>query len=366
MSELEVDAGSLCERVVALAQRLFRVQIVLVSVVEEGGRTLRASAGLRGAALPLDGGFCAQLSAERRILIVPDALLDARFAAGALVRCEPHARFYAGAAFFSETGRLLGTLELLDPAPRLPPLGAEEEATLLDLAALAAIELTLHDARKALAASVAHGLNNPLAIVVSNLGFALEQLALLPGPGAPELAAAVRDARDGAERISKIVRETLRGVRPAGVEAQRAGRPQSPPSPQRGGEQLEPRTRALPRILVIDDEPMVGLAVERTLRVENDVTLTASALQALQRLKAGERFDLVLCDVMMPEMSGIELEEAIRALDPEQARRMVFLTGGAFTSRTHDFLEQMGERVLEKPFTVRDLRAFVAERLAKK
>lgn len=122
-------------------------------------------------------------------------------------------------------------------------------------------------------------------------------------------------------------------------------------------------TRARARILVVDDEPMVGLAVERALRTEHEVTLTQSAREALRRIQAGERFDLMLCDVMMPEMTGIELEAAVRAIDEAQSERMVFLTGGAFTKATQEFLERMKGRVLEKPFGVGDLRAYVSRKV---
>lgn len=126
------------------------------------------------------------------------------------------------------------------------------------------------------------------------------------------------------------------------------------------GAGAEALARARARILVVDDEPMVGLAVERSLRSEHEVTLTRSAKEALALIVKGERYDLILCDVMMPEMSGIELEAAIRALDEPQSLRMVFLTGGAFTKRTQEFLARMQERVLEKPFGVSDLRAYVS------
>jgi PAS domain S-box-containing protein len=110
------------------------------------------------------------------------------------------------------------------------------------------------------------------------------------------------------------------------------------------------------RILSVDDEPMIGAAITRALRQEHDVLALASAREAQARILRGERFDVILCDLMMPEMSGMELYEEIQRAAPEQAERMVFLTGGAFTPRARAFLSQVKNRCMEKPFTPAELR----------
>lgn len=86
-------------------------------------------------------------------------------------------------------------------------------------------------------------------------------------------------------------------------------------------------------------------------------------LQALERLGAGERFDLILCDLMMPSMTGMELHDAVVRVDPDQATRMIFLTGGAFTPAARTFLERVANAQIEKPFDVAELRALIHERL---
>jgi CheY-like chemotaxis protein len=115
------------------------------------------------------------------------------------------------------------------------------------------------------------------------------------------------------------------------------------------------------RILVVDDEPLVGRLVERALAREHRVVVLTSGRAALELIVAGERFDLVLCDLMMPEMTGMDLHEQVKALAEDQAERMVFLTGGAFTRRAREFLED--RPCLEKPFDLSALEALVRERV---
>ncbi len=117
------------------------------------------------------------------------------------------------------------------------------------------------------------------------------------------------------------------------------------------------------RLLIIDDEPMVLSAVVRLLSREHEVVAVQSAAEALDLLRRGERFDVVLCDVMMPHMTGVDFYEAVSAFSPEVAARVVFLTGGAFTSRAREFLERATNQKLDKPFDVATLRALVAERV---
>ncbi len=128
-----------------------------------------------------------------------------------------------------------------------------------------------------------------------------------------------------------------------------------------GGERAAGSMARIGRILVVDDEPLVGKMIGRALSRHHDVTTLTSAREALARMVAGERFDLIRCDLMMPELTGMDLYEQVSALAPDQAERMVFLTGGAFTARARAFLAH--RPVLEKPFDLRALEALVGERL---
>jgi PAS domain S-box-containing protein len=117
------------------------------------------------------------------------------------------------------------------------------------------------------------------------------------------------------------------------------------------------------RILVVDDEASVGRTIRRMLGDEHDVETTTDAAEALARIRAGERFDVILCDLMMPIMTGMELYSALASSSSEHAERMVFLTGGAFTPLARDFVDKVQNPHLEKPFALQTLRALVNERL---
>jgi PAS domain S-box-containing protein len=113
------------------------------------------------------------------------------------------------------------------------------------------------------------------------------------------------------------------------------------------------------QILVIDDEPMVALAVRRTLQGEHDVTICHSATEALRLIDSGLKFDVILCDLMMPQVTGIDFFHTLSQRAPEQAARTIFLTGGAFTPRARAFLDETTNQRLEKPFDPQNLRAVV-------
>jgi two-component system cell cycle sensor histidine kinase/response regulator CckA len=109
-----------------------------------------------------------------------------------------------------------------------------------------------------------------------------------------------------------------------------------------------PRSGRL-RVLVIDDEPKVGVSLSRMLR-DWDVQVIADGREALTLLQRDRAFDAVLCDLMMPQMSGMDLYESVRVQDPTLAKRFVFMTGGAFTPRARAFVDEVSNTTLEKPF----------------
>jgi CheY-like chemotaxis protein len=117
------------------------------------------------------------------------------------------------------------------------------------------------------------------------------------------------------------------------------------------------------RILLVDDEALVLSALKRILSVEHDVTATIAAKDALALCAGGEQFDLIVCDLMMPEMTGMELYVELKNVAPKQAERMVFLTGGAFTARALSFLAENPNEHLDKPFDPVNLRALVRRHL---
>ena len=108
------------------------------------------------------------------------------------------------------------------------------------------------------------------------------------------------------------------------------------------------------RILVVDDEPLMGSAISRVL-AEHEVVALTSARSALCRISAGESFDVILCDVMMPDFSGMDLYEGIARQAPELLDRVVFMTGGAYTQDAITFLDRVPNARLEKPILPRAL-----------
>jgi signal transduction histidine kinase len=119
------------------------------------------------------------------------------------------------------------------------------------------------------------------------------------------------------------------------------------------------------RILVVDDEPIVCFSLERLLSKEGEVVAVTSAAQALACIRSGQRFDVILCDLMMPETDGQGIYEELRKFAPEQAERMIFVTGGAFTVRSRDFLESVKNGCLSKPFDVDELLSVVRARIGR-
>jgi signal transduction histidine kinase len=145
---------------------------------------------------------------------------------------------------------------------------------------------------------------------------------------------------------------------PTAVRASAATQPTSPPDARISRDAHLPLTRRS-RILVVDDEPIVCFSLERLLAREADVVTATSAGRALAMIQEGQRFDVLLCDLMLPEMDGPALYESIRDVDPLQAKRVVFMTGGVFTVRARDFLETVENKRLSKPFDVDALLAVV-------
>ncbi len=123
---------------------------------------------------------------------------------------------------------------------------------------------------------------------------------------------------------------------------------------------MRPTSGQLARVLVVDDEPAMGRALQRALRDHLDIVALTSAKEALTLISEGERFDVILSDVMMPEMSGMDLYHSVQRVAAEQAERMIFVTGGAFTAAAREFLDGVPNPRIEKPVEATNLLAMVA------
>jgi signal transduction histidine kinase len=112
-------------------------------------------------------------------------------------------------------------------------------------------------------------------------------------------------------------------------------------------------------VLVVEDEQTVGRMLQRLLGTVHDVTLVGNGREALQRLAAGKRFDVILCDLMMPEMTGMDFHAELERTASDMAARVVFVTGGAFTPRAREFLDRVDNPRLDKPVDVARLREVI-------
>jgi PAS domain S-box-containing protein len=117
------------------------------------------------------------------------------------------------------------------------------------------------------------------------------------------------------------------------------------------------------RVLVVDDEPLIGRIIERALPQHDVVVLdnVPAALEACMR----DDFDRILCDLMLPGVAGDVLFTTLERDRPELARRVVFMTGGAFTPGAQGFLERVTNRCIDKPFSVSTLHAAVFDEAAR-
>jgi PAS domain S-box-containing protein len=114
------------------------------------------------------------------------------------------------------------------------------------------------------------------------------------------------------------------------------------------------------RVLVVDDDERSALVVSRALAQEHDVATSHDADEALARIATeGDPFDVIICDMMMPIKTGVEFFADLAERAPDQEKRVIFLTGGAFTVKAREFLDHVPNPRLEKPFDVGALRAIV-------
>ena len=113
------------------------------------------------------------------------------------------------------------------------------------------------------------------------------------------------------------------------------------------------------RILAVDDEVLLLKAYRRMLADGHELVTALGGQEALRTLESDSTFDVVLCDLQMPEMSGMELHAAVRERFPALADRFVFVTGGAFSADARRFLEKAVTAVIQKPFRVEELLALV-------
>jgi len=114
------------------------------------------------------------------------------------------------------------------------------------------------------------------------------------------------------------------------------------------------------RVLVVDDERLVGNSLRRALAADHEVSVVASARLALRLLEQGERFDAVVTDLMMPDITGVELQQQVVRLDPRLSGRVIFITAGAIGEEARRVMAAEAIPCLTKPVPLDALRAALA------
>ena len=128
--------------------------------------------------------------------------------------------------------------------------------------------------------------------------------------------------------------------------------------PDQAAENGSPLPAGLPerrRILVVDDEPAIGHSMRRLLSARHDVVAVESGGAALALIAGGHRFDVLLCDLLMPSMTGMELHAHLAKVRPELTSRMIFMTGGPFGQGVREFLASVPNERIDKPFEAEEL-----------
>jgi len=120
------------------------------------------------------------------------------------------------------------------------------------------------------------------------------------------------------------------------------------------------------RLLVAEDDVKLGRRIVRVLEPDHDVVVVTNGREALDPIVGGERFDLVLCDLRLPGVTGMDLYERLHTIAPELVGCMVFMTAGACTPEAAAFLGRPGIARLDKPFRLDELRRTVREHLARR
>ncbi|MBU1240253.1 PAS domain S-box protein, partial [Myxococcota bacterium] len=116
------------------------------------------------------------------------------------------------------------------------------------------------------------------------------------------------------------------------------------------------------RILIVDDEKSVRSLIVRILKT-HDTVEACSGEEAREILLADPDFDVILCDLMMPVISGMELHQWVRSHNPPLSQRFVFISGGAFTPKSREYLTTVSNVQLSKPFKPSELQEIIASML---
>jgi CheY-like chemotaxis protein len=109
------------------------------------------------------------------------------------------------------------------------------------------------------------------------------------------------------------------------------------------------------RVLLVDDEPSIRAIYPEVLGLDYEVTVAANGREGLAILAQRSDFDVIVCDLAMPGMDGQAFYEALRVQAPQLLARVLFCSGGIFTTRQRDFVHSVPNQVLDKPIALEAL-----------
>ena len=354
---------------VRVARRVCGTQTALVSLIDADRQWFLSRDGLDAEQTPRSVSFCGHAIVDDGLFEIPDARADARFADNPLVTGEPHIRFYAGIPLVNAHGHSLGTLCVLDPETRA--LDAVQRETLADLGQAVMALMEAHRQEKESEALVERLLAaEKLAArgrVFENMGRQLGGLLVevQSALGSEPQKSNARLKQRGLDATGRIRRAIDRlQVDTGPVISRRLEPPASPrprPSPSRPASPRPVRTGPSARVVAIDDDPSVLRVVRRALGTRHTVDVYQRPHDALTwLLEPDTPVDLILCDIVMPDMTGPQLYRAVIEERPELAERFVFLSGGAPDPEDEAFVDRLDNPWLHKPVSLEVLRAVVA------
>jgi two-component system, cell cycle sensor histidine kinase and response regulator CckA len=143
------------------------------------------------------------------------------------------------------------------------------------------------------------------------------------------------------------------------VLLRRAGAHQTQELPVTSSEpEPSPSWKPSGNVLIVEAEGAMGRTLPRVLS-HHRVHTVGSAREALALIRDGHAVDVILCDLMMPDMTGMDFHDELASSHPHLVPRIVFVSGGAFTPRARDFLSTTTNRHLDKPIDAASLRRLV-------
>ncbi len=131
-------------------------------------------------------------------------------------------------------------------------------------------------------------------------------------------------------------------------------------------ERREDQKQTRYRVLIVDDEPAIRNILARILANKGHKAQTVSNGKAALAILQNRGYDLLIADIKMSGVSGVDLYETLKKKCPDMAARTVFITGDTMTEETSEFLNSTGRPYLAKPFTPMEFLTTIATALSGK